>query len=148
MKIFNKNAPSSYAIIEKIESGIVLLGSEVKAIKEGHADLSGSYVKILGSEAYLVNAKVFPYKYARAEGYQEDRTRKLLLHKKEILVLKGRLTQANYTIIPLSIYIHNGIIKLELALARGRKTYEKKRVLKERDLQREAEQDLKNMGKM
>ena len=148
MKIFNKNAPSSYAIIEKIESGIVLLGSEVKAIKEGHADLSGSYVKILCSEAYLVNAKVFPYKYARAEGYQEDRTRKLLLHKKEILVLKGRLTQANYTIIPLSIYIHNGIIKLELALARGRKTYEKKRVLKERDLQREAEQDLKNMGKM
>ncbi|OGH38623.1 MAG: SsrA-binding protein [Candidatus Levybacteria bacterium RIFCSPLOWO2_01_FULL_36_10] len=148
MKIFNKNAPSSYAIIEKIESGIVLLGSEVKAIKEGHADLSGSYVKILGSEAYLVNTKVFPYKYARAEGYQEDRTRKLLLHKKEILVLKGRLTQANYTIIPLSIYIHNGIIKLELALARGRKTYEKKRVLKERDLQREAEQDLKNMGKM
>ena len=148
MKIFNKNAPYSYAIIEKIESGIVLLGSEVKAIKEGHADLSGSYVKILGSEAYLVNTKVFPYKYARAEGYQEDRTRKLLLHKKEILVLKGRLTQANYTIIPLSIYIHNGIIKLELALARGRKTYEKKRVLKERDLQREAEQDLKNMGKM
>lgn len=147
MRILNKNASSSFKIIEKLEAGIVLLGSEVKAVKQGHADLTGSYVKIIGSEAYLVNAKIFPYQFARVQGYDQARTRKLLLHKKEIINLKSRLVEG-FTLVPISMYVHEGIIKLELAMARGRKTYEKKRFLKEKDLQREAEIDLKNMGKI
>ena len=148
MKIFNKNAPASFKILERIEAGIVLLGSEVKAIREKHADLTGSFVKILGSEAYLVNASIFPYKYAQAQGYEEKRTRKLLLHKKEIIALKSKLDQGNLTLVPISIYTSQKNIKLELAIARGKKKYEKKKELKERDLQREAELELKNMGKM
>ena len=82
MKILNKTAPSRFKIEEKYEAGIELLGSEVKAIRLGHVDLNSSYVKIMSGEAYLINAKIFPYKFSRVEGYSEDRTRKLLLHKK------------------------------------------------------------------
>jgi len=85
MKIVNKKAFFDYEILERFEAGINLIGAEVKAIRLGHADLTGSFVKIIGSEAYLVNAKIFPYKFSRVEGYSEDRTRKLLLHKKELL---------------------------------------------------------------
>lgn len=148
MKIFNKNAPASFNFLEKIEAGIVLLGSEVKAVRENHADLTGSYVKILGSEAFLINASIFPYKYARSEGYEEKRTRKLLLHKKEIIALKSRLEQGNLVLVPVCLYTSKQNIKVELALSRGRKQYEKKRLLKERDLQRETQLELKNMGKM
>lgn len=148
MKIRNKSAPSSFNIIEKIEAGIVLLGSEVKAVRGGHADLTGSYAKIIGSEAYLINAKIFPYKFARIQGYDESRTRKLLMHKKQIIAIKSRLDQGNLTLVPLSFYTHEGLIKLELGLARGKKKFEKKRALKERDIQREAERELKDMGKI
>lgn len=148
MKIYNKNAPVSFKILEKIEAGIVLLGSEVKAVREKHADLTGSYVKIMGSEAYLINASIFPYKYARIEGYDERKTRKLLLHKNEIIALKSRLDQGNLILIPICLYTSQKNIKVELAVARARKQYEKKRLLKERDLQREAQAELKNMGKM
>ena len=88
MKIFNKTAPQKFKIEEKFEAGIELLGSEVKAIRLGHADLSGSYVKLMSGQAYLINTKIFPYKFSRIENYQEDRTRRLLLHKKELLSLK------------------------------------------------------------
>lgn len=148
MKIFNKKAPSSYNTLEKLEAGIALLGSEVKAVKAGHADLSSSYVKIIGSEAYLVNAKIFPYEYARVEGYDEARTRKLLLHKKEIIALKSRLAQGNLAMVPLSLYEKDHFIKVQLALSRGKKKFEKKRAQREKDLEREAELELKNMSKL
>lgn len=148
MKIFNKSAPSSYHIFEKVEAGIVLTGAEVKAVKTKRADLTGSYVKIIGSEAYLVNAKIYPYEYARTEGYDEARTKKLLLHKKEIIALKSRLAQGNLTLVPLSLYERNGFIKLELGLGQGKKKYEKKRDLKKRDLERETKQELKNVIKL
>src|SRR3989344_3610280 len=104
MKILNKTAPSRFKIEEKYEAGIELLGSEVKAIRLGHVDLNSSYVKIMSGEAYLINAKIFPYKFSRVEGYSEDRTRRLLLHKKELLKLKNSLDTGKYTIEPLSIY--------------------------------------------
>lgn len=146
IRIFNKTAPASYKITEKFEAGIVLLGSEVKAVRQGHADLTGSYVKIIGSEAYLVNAKIFPYKFSRIENYDEARTRKLLLHKKEIIALKSRLAQGKFTLVPLSIYTKNDFIKLQIALASGKKKFEKKREMKQKDLQREAEQELKRVA--
>ena len=96
MRIANKKI-SHFKFEERLEAGIVLLGSEVKAVRLGHADITGSYVKILGKEAYLVNAKIFPYKFSRTEGYQENRSRKLLLHKKEILALKSKMDQGKFS---------------------------------------------------
>jgi SsrA-binding protein len=144
MRILNKTAPASFNVEEKLEAGIVLHGSEVKALRLGHADLAGSYVKILGSEAYLVNAKVYPYEFARTEGYQEDRTRKLLLHKKEILALKSKLDQGSFTLVPLAVYESHGNFKVQIALARGKKAHERRRDAKRRAIERVVERELKN----
>lgn len=138
MKIANKKAFFDYELSDRFEAGIQLLGSEVKAVKSGHADLSGSFVRVIGSEAYLVNAKVFPYQYAQIENYQETRTRKLLLHKKEIIALKSKTQGAGMVLVPVSLYTHsNGIIKLEIALGKAKKKYDKRETIKKRDLQRE-----------
>ncbi|OGH38973.1 MAG: SsrA-binding protein [Candidatus Levybacteria bacterium RIFCSPLOWO2_01_FULL_38_21] len=142
MKIVNKKAFFDYQILERFEAGINLNGAEVKAIRLGMADLKGSFVKIIGSEAYLINAKIFPYQYARPEGYDERRTRKLLLHKKEIIALKGRTEGSNLSIIPLSIYTTKNFIKVELGLGKGKKEYQKKEAKKKKDLERETEQEL------
>ncbi|MCL5439168.1 MAG: SsrA-binding protein SmpB [Patescibacteria group bacterium] len=142
MKIVNKRAFFDYEILDRFEAGINLYGSEVKAIRLGHADLTGSHVRIIGSEAYLLNAKIFPYKYAQIENYDEKRTRKLLLHKNEIISLKSKMEGSNLSIVPLSLYDKHHFIKVELALARGKKKYQKKEAIKKRDLQREIEQEL------
>ncbi len=142
MKISNRRAFFDYQILERFEAGINLYGAEVKAIRLGHADLTGSFVKIIGSEAYLVNAKIFPYQYARPEGYDERRTRKLLLHKSEIIALKSKTEGANLAIVPLSLYTTKSFIKVELALGKGRKKFEKKEAIKKRDLERELEEEL------
>src|SRR3989339_859417 len=104
MKIFNKKATFEYEIIERIEAGVSLTGAEVKSVKGGHAQLTGAFVRIIGSEAYLVNAQIFPYIYARPDGYDPKRTRKLLLHKSELIRLKSKIDGANLTLVPLSWY--------------------------------------------
>ena len=142
MKISNKKAHFDYQITEKIEAGINLLGSEVKAVRQGMADLTGSFVKIIGQEAYLINAKIFPYKYARPEGYDERRSRKLLLHKKEILAIKHRMDGSNLSVIPVSMYTTKSFIKVELGLGKGKKEYQKKESKKKKDLDRSIEQEL------
>lgn len=145
MKIVNKKAFFDYQISERFEAGINLNGAEVKAIRLGMADLKGSFVKIIRSEAYLINAKIFPYQYARPEGYDERRTRKLLLHKKEIIALKGRTEGSNLTIIPLSIYTTKSFIKVELGLGKGKKEYQKKEAKKKKDIQRETKIEIASM---
>lgn len=142
MKISNKRAFYDYEITDRFEAGINLNGAEVKAIKQENADLTGSYVRIMGSEAYLVNAKVFPYQYARPENYQEDRTRKLLLHKKEIISLKGKTDGANMSLVPISFYDKNGLIKLEVGIGKGKKKFDKKEAKKRADLDREIDREL------
>lgn len=142
MKIKNPKAFHNFELLEHIEAGIHLHGAEVKAIKLGHADLAGSYVKIIGSEAYLVNAKIYPYEYARPESYDEDRTRKLLLHKKEILTIKANLDGQKLTIVPTSLYTKGGFIKLDIAIGKGKKEYQKKESIKRRDIQRDLEREL------
>ncbi len=137
MKITNKRAFYDYEISDRFEAGINLIGAEVKAVRLGHADLSGSHVRIVGSEAYLVNARIFPYAYARPENYDEKRTRKLLLHKAEIIALKSKIEGANLTIVPISLYLHNGFIKAELGIGKGKRKFDKKDVIKRRDRQRE-----------
>lgn len=141
MKITNRKAFYDYNILERFEAGINLLGSEVKAIRLGQADLTGSFVKIIGSEAYLVNSKVFPYQAARSEDYDERRTRKLLLHKKEILALKSKMEGENLSVVPISMYTKDRFIKVQLALGKGKKKYEKKQAIKKKDIQREIEQE-------
>jgi len=142
MKITNRRAFYDYQILEKLEAGINLYGAEVKAVRLGHADLTGSHVRILGSEAYLINAKIFPYQYSRPEGFDEKRTRKLLLHKREIIALKSKTEGQNLTLVPLSLYTTKSFIKLEIALGRGKKQYDKKESIKKKDIQREIEQEL------
>ncbi len=145
MKIVNKKVFFDYQVLERIEAGINLNGAEVKAIRLGMADLKGSFVKIIGSEAYLINAKIFPYKYARPEDYDERRTRKLLLHKKEIIALKGRTEGSNLSIIPLSVYTTKSFIKVELGLGKGKKEYQKKEAKRKKDIQRDVEQEISSL---
>ncbi len=145
MKIINKRAHYDYELLERLEAGINLQGQEVKAVRLGHADLTGSFVKIIGSEAYLVNAKIFPYEFARTTDYDQSRTRKLLLHKKEIIALKSKTEGSNLTIVPVAMYTTNNLIKVELALAKPRKKFDKKEKIKKRDLEREIQRALKNV---
>src|SRR3972149_3443606 len=106
MKIINHKATYDYTLLDRIEAGVQLSGAEVKSLRGGRASLEGSFVRIIGSEAYLVNSQIFPYIYARPEGYDPKRTRKLLLHKREIFALKGKLEGANLTLHPLSLHHH------------------------------------------
>lgn len=143
MKIFNKKATYEYTIIERFEAGINLSGAEVKSVKGGHAKLEGAFVRIIGSEAYLVNAQIFPYIYARPEGYDPKRTRKLLLHKTELIRLKSKLEGANLTLVPLSWYTKGPLVKLEVGLARGKKQYEKREVKRKEDQRLELEREFR-----
>jgi SsrA-binding protein len=147
MKIFNKKATFEYEILERIEAGVALSGAEVKSIKGGHAQLTGAFVRIIGSEAYLVNAQIYPYTYARPEGYDPKRTRKLLLHKAELIRLKSKLEGANLTMIPLSWYTKGPLVKLEIGLVRGKKQYEKREVKRKEDQRRELERDYRGKVK-
>ena len=145
MKIFNKTAPNKFNIEEKFEAGMQLLGSEVKAIRLDHVDLKSSYVKLMSGEAYLINAKIFPYQYSRVEGYMEDRTRKLLLHKKELMKIKNMLDTGKYTVTPLSLYEKHGKFKLEIGVSKGKKQYERRKDLKQQAINRDRERELKNL---
>lgn len=143
VKITNKRAFFDYELKDRFEAGINLYGAEVKAIRLGHADLTGAHARIMGSEAYLVNAKILPYQYARPEGYDEKRTRKLLLHKKEIFSLKSKLDGEKLTLVPVSLYEKHGYIKVELALGKGKKEFDKRRAIKKKDMKRELEIEAK-----
>lgn len=143
MKITNRKASFNYQLLDRFEAGINLFGAEVKAVREGHVNLDGSFVRIMGSEAYLVNANIFPYKYARPETYDERRTRKLLLHKKEIISLKSKMDGSSLTVVPVSVYTTHGLIKVELALAKSKKQFEKRESIKKRDINRQIAEELK-----
>jgi len=149
MKIFseNKKALFDYEILEKFEAGLVLFGQEVKSIKTGHINLSGSYVTLRSGEPFLVGVKVPPYQPNNAGAdYNEGRERKLLLNKKEINYLIGKSAQKGFSLIPLKIYEKSGRIKLEFGLARGKKKYDKKEKIKKRDIQREVNRELSSRG--
>jgi SsrA-binding protein len=142
MKITNKKAYFDYQITDTFEAGINLYGSEVKAVRLGRADLTGSFVRVIGSEAYLVNANILPYQSGQVENYEPQRSRKLLLHKKELISLKSKADGANLVLIPVSLYFKHGFIKLEIGLGKGKKQYDKRETIKKRDIKRSLEQDL------
>lgn len=143
MAIINKKAFHDYFIEEKSEAGLKLLGPEVKSIKGGRMILSGAYIKIIGSEAYLVNSNIPLYSYARPEGYQPLRTRKLLLHKKEIIDLKAKTDGSGLTIVPLKCYTTHGLVKLEIGIGKGKKQYEKRDELRKRAIEKEIKRTLR-----
>ncbi len=137
----NKKAYHNFHILEKLEAGIALKGDEIKSIRAGKATLDAAFVKILANEkqnpeAYLVNMVLSAAK-------EPDRTRKLLLHKKEIVALLTKTAQKRLTIIPLTLYLKRGKAKVEIAVARGKKLHDKREELKRRDLEREAQRALK-----
>ena len=142
MKITNKKAFFNYTLTETFEAGINLYGHEVKSVRLGKADLTGAFIKIIGSEAYLINAKIFQYQPGQIEGYDERRTRKLLLHKKQIISLKSKTDGANLALIPISMYLRNGFIKVEVGLGKGKKKFEKRESIKKKDIQRDVEREL------
>ena len=144
MKITNRKFHREYEELEKYETGIVLSGAEVKSIRAGRIRLDDSFVKIIGSEAYLINAEIQVYQYSRLLGYDSKRTRKLLLHKAELVRLKTKLSSGSrLTIAPVSCYNKHGLIKLEIALCKPRKEIGKKKLEKARDIKREEEKKIK-----
>ncbi len=140
----NKKAYTDYDIEETIEAGIVLTGTEVKALREGRANIKDSYVIIKGGEAFLLNSNISPYSHGNIFNHNPIRTRKLLLHKKEIQRLLGKIQQKGYSLIPLKIYFKGPYAKIEIAVAKGRKKHEKRDIIKKREAQREIERALKN----
>ncbi len=134
----NKKAYLNYNLLEKMEAGVVLTGEEVKTLKERGGDLNGAYVKIINNEAFLVNANIFTSE-------NSTRTRKLLLHKKEIFSLLSKIKSKKLTLIPLKLYNKGRRIKLEFALAKPKKGFEKKEVIKRQEEKRQAEIELKDI---
>ena len=148
MKVTNRRFQRNYELLEKYEVGISLIGAEVKSVRAGHIRLEDSFVKIIGSEVYLVNADIPVYQYARPQGYDGKRTRKLLLHKKEILRLKSKLTGgAKLTIAPVSCYNKGVNFKVEIALVKSRGEIGKKKLEKKRDVEREEKRMVKEYMK-
>jgi SsrA-binding protein len=145
MKIFSENrkADYDYTILEKFEAGLVLFGQEVKSIRTGHISLSGSFVTFQRGEPFLVGVKIPPYQPNNAGAdFKEDRQRKLLLNKKEIDYLSGRVKNKGFSLIPLKVYDNSGRIKLEFGLAKGKHKYDKKEKIKGRDIEREVNREL------
>jgi len=137
MQILNKKALHNYEILESIEAGISLMGAEVKSLRGGRGNLKNSYVKIISGELWLVNAEISRYKYDGSQDYDSSRSRKLLVKKRDLVYLESKLKQGSLTLIPLKIYLKGNIFKVQVALARGRKRYEKKAREKRKDLERE-----------
>lgn len=135
--IVNKKAYREFEVLHKYEAGISLTGPEVKSVKNGRLNFEGSYVKLIGNELFLVNADIPPYKYSQQTDYEPSRSRKLLLHRDEITKLQSTLKQRpGLTIVPLKCYNTKGLLKLEIALSKGRKKHEIKNVEKQRELKR------------
>ncbi len=138
MEVINREARFNYFIQEEIECGIVLTGTEIKAIREGKVNLKDSYAKIRNNEVYLLNTHISEYKEGNIFNHDPRRTRKLLLHKREILKLRDKVDQEGLTLVPLKLYMQKNKVKILLGLCKGKKNFDKRETMKERDLKREA----------
>lgn len=143
MEISNKKATYDYFVEETYEAGIALKGTEIKSIRNGSANLKDSYAVIKKGEAYLLNMHIAPYEKGNQFNHEERRTRKLLLHKKEIDKIAGKITTEGYTLIPLKLYFKKNKVKILLGIAKGKKTFDKRETIKKRDLEREARKEFK-----
>lgn len=137
MEIKNKKAYYNYIISDEYEAGIALVGTEIKSIRKGSVNISDSYIRIKNNEAYIINMFVEKYDSGSIFNHETNRERKLLLRKREILKIKEKVVKEGYTLIPLKIYIKNNVAKVLIALAKGKKMYDKREDIKKRDLERE-----------
>ena len=141
----NKKAYHNFEIVEKVEAGVALVGTEVKSLRDAGADLDSSFARIIRNECWLVGCKIAPYVNADdAANHDPQRNRKLLLHKKQIAKLTVKLEQRGFTLIPLKFYFNSrGLAKMELALARGKRQYDKRKTIAERTQKRDLDRDMK-----
>ena len=139
----NRRARHDYAIDETIEAGLVLTGTEIKSIRAGRANLAEAYARIEHGEGWLIGAHIAPYEQGNRNNHEPTRTRKLLLHRDQIAELIGRTQAKGFTLVPLRLYIRNGLAKLEIGIARGKKVHDKRRAIAERDARRELERETK-----
>ena len=137
MEIQNRRARYDYIIEDSYEVGIVLTGTEIKSIREGKVNLKDSYAIIRNNEIFLLNTHISTYDKGNIFNHEETRTRKLLMHKNEILKLNNKVTLEGYTLIPLKIYFVRGKAKVQIGLCKGKKNYDKRQTIKERDIKRE-----------
>jgi SsrA-binding protein len=144
----NKKAYRNFEIVDKYEAGMSLLGTEVKSLRAAQANLDGSYARIIGNQCWLVGATIAQYQQGSADNYEPTRKRKLLLHKQEIHRIKIKLEQRGFTLVPLRIYFNKrGLAKIELALAKGKRQYDKRRKIAEREQKRDISRDMKRYRK-
>ena len=143
MEIVNRQASFNYFIEDTYEAGIVLKGTEIKSIRSGKCNIKDSYVIIRNNEAFLLNAHISPYEQGNIFNHEETRTRKLLLNKKEILKLNDKLNIEGYTLIPLKIYFVKSKAKVLVGVCKGKKNYDKRESIKEKDLKRELSKNSK-----
>lgn len=139
----NRKARHDYHILETFEAGMALKGTEVKSVREGKIQLKDSYVEVRDDQAWLVGAHISPYTHGNRENHDPERPRKLLLHRREVDKLFGRSTIRGQTIVPLAVYLKGSWIKVEIALAQGKKLYDKRRAQKEKVVEREMEEAMK-----
>ena len=141
--IRNKKALHNYHILEHLEAGVVLSGSEVKSIRSGRLDLGEAHIRILNGEAFLVNANIPRYNQTSDKEYDATKSRKLLLHRDQINTLMGKTSGTKNTLVPISVYEKNNRFKVEVGLAKSKKEFDKRKVVKERDHNRRIEQELR-----
>lgn len=143
IEIQNRKAKFDYEIIETIEAGLVLTGTEIKSLRAGKANLKDSYAIIRNLEAFLLNMHISEYDHGNIFNHDETRTRKLLLHKKEIIKLNDKVRLQGFTLVPLKVYIKGNYAKILLGVGKGKKLYDKRETMKERDMKREMNKALK-----
>ena len=143
----NKKAYHDYFIEDKLEAGIVLQGTEVKSLRSGKASLNESFMQIRNGEAFLHNLHISHYEFGNIQNHEVDRNRKLLLHGKEIVRIYARIREQGYSAIPLRLYFKDGLVKVEIGLAKGKKMYDKREDMKKKDSNRELSQALKSRNR-
>jgi SsrA-binding protein len=143
----NKKAYHDYFIEEKFEAGMVLQGTEVKSLRSGKANLNDSFMQVRNGEAFLHNLSISAYEFGNRQNHQPDRQRKLLLHRKEIDRIFGRIREQGFSAVPLKLYFKDGLVKVEIGLAKGKKLYDKREDLKKKDTQRELSQVMKSRNR-
>jgi len=143
IEINNRKAKYDYEILDTVEAGIVLTGTEIKSIKNGSANLKDSYAIIKNGEAFLLNMHISHYEQGNIFNHNETRTRKLLLHKKEILKLNDKIQMLGYTLVPIKLYFKKGYAKILIGVAKGKKNYDKREAIKKKDIQRDIDKQMK-----
>ena len=136
--LLNKKARFNFFIDETLECGIELQGTEVKSLRENRFSFGDSYARIKDGQLYLVGFHISPYPFGNLHNHEPDRDRKLLVHKEEIRKLRKKVEEKGFTLVPIKVYLKNGLIKVELGICRGKKLYDKRETIKQRDLERDA----------